>query len=118
MLFDPFVIVRHPLALVAIVAVVIAGKALLAYVLMRFMKQPPQASALVALGLAQIGEFSFVLAGLGLQLEVMSKETYNLILAAALISIAVNPFLLRIVPDLPPAKPAKIEPTPKEAASA
>jgi CPA2 family monovalent cation:H+ antiporter-2 len=104
MLFDPFVIVREPLGVAAIVAVVIAGKGLLAYVLMRFMKQPPQASALVALGLAQIGEFSFVLAGLGLQLEVMSRETYNLILAAALISIAVNPFLLRLVPDSAPVK--------------
>jgi len=111
MLFDPFVMVRHPLGVAAIVAVVIAGKAILAYVLMRLMKQPPQASALVALGLAQIGEFSFVLAGLGLQLEVMSRETYNLILAAALISIAVNPFLLRIVPDSAPAK-VKVQPAP------
>ena len=104
MLFDPFVIVREPIGVAAIVAVVIVGKAVLAYVLMRAMKQPPQASALVALGLAQIGEFSFVLAGLGLQLEVMSRETYNLILAAALISIAVNPFLLRVVPDSAPVK--------------
>ncbi|MBL8545357.1 MAG: cation:proton antiporter [Hyphomonadaceae bacterium] len=104
MLFDPFVILRAPLAVLAVVAVVIAGKAILAYVLMRLMKQPPQASALVALGLAQIGEFSFVLAGLGMQLEVMSRETYNLILAAALISIAVNPFLLRVVPNSAPAK--------------
>jgi len=104
MLFDPFVILREPLGVIAIVAVVIAGKAVLAYVLMRLMKQPPHASALVALGLAQIGEFSFVLAGLGLQLEVMSRETYNLILAAALISIALNPFLMRVVPDSAPAK--------------
>lgn len=112
MLFDPFVLVRHPLGVAAIVAVVIAGKALLAYLLMRLMKQPPHASALVALGLAQIGEFSFVLAGLGLQLEVMSRETYNLILAAALISIALNPFLLRFVPELPAGKP-----TPKAGAA-
>ncbi|MGE0740691.1 MAG: cation:proton antiporter [Hyphomonadaceae bacterium] len=107
MLFDPFVILRQPLALIAIVAVVITGKAGLAYLMMRFMKQPPHASALVALGLAQIGEFSFVLAGLGLQLEVMSSETYNLILAAALISIALNPVLMRLAPEAPPAqKPA------------
>jgi CPA2 family monovalent cation:H+ antiporter-2 len=106
MLFDPFVIVRHPLGVAAILAVVIAGKALLAYGLMRLMKQTTQASALVALGLAQIGEFSFVLAGLGLQLEVMSGETYNLILAAALFSIALNPFLLRLVPDSAALKPA------------
>jgi CPA2 family monovalent cation:H+ antiporter-2 len=75
------------------------------------MKQPPHASVVLALGLAQIGEFSFVLAGLGLQLEVMSRETYNLILAAALISIAVNPFLLRLTPEAPAAKP---QPAPGE----
>jgi len=106
MLFDPGVLWREPLAVAAIVAIVIFGKAGLAYVLMRWMKQPPYASIILALGLAQIGEFSFVLAGLGLQLEVMSSETYNLILAAALISIALNPFLLRLAPEAPVAKPA------------
>lgn len=111
MLFDPFVIVRQPLGVAAIVAVVIMGKAILAYALMRLMRQPPRASALVAVGLAQIGEFSFVLAGLGLQLEVMSAETYNLILAAALISIALNPLLLRLVPKAAPVK-AKLQTAP------
>ena len=74
------------------------------------MKYAARASLLVALGLAQIGEFSFVLSGLGLQLEVMSRETYNLILAAAIVSIALNPLLLRAVPEAPPVK------TPKAAA--
>ncbi len=117
MLFDPGVLLRQPLAVAAIVAVVIIGKAALAYVLMRAMKQPTRASLLVALGLAQIGEFSFVLAGLGLQLEVMSSETYNLILAAAIISIAVNPFLMRVVPAAAQAKPAKVEPAATESAA-
>jgi CPA2 family monovalent cation:H+ antiporter-2 len=108
MLFDPGVIMRQPLALAAIVAVVVLGKAGLAYVLMRAMRQPAYASVLVALGLAQIGEFSFVLAGLGRQLDVMSVETYNLILAAALISITLNPFLLRLAPPPPVAKPAPV----------
>lgn len=105
MLFDPTVILRQPIAIAAIVAVVIAGKAGLAYVLMRLMKQPPHASVLVALGLGQIGEFSFVLAGLGMQLGVMSNDTYNFILAAALISIAVNPLLLRFAPEAPVKRP-------------
>ncbi|MGE0596582.1 MAG: cation:proton antiporter [Hyphomonadaceae bacterium] len=108
MLFDPFVIVRQPVALLAIVGVVIIGKAALAYGLMRALKQPAHAAWLAALGLAQIGEFSFVLAGLGLQLEVMSRETYNLILASALISIALNPFLLRWAPITQPPKPAPL----------
>ncbi len=102
MLFDPGVIVREPVALAAIVAVIVLGKAALGYAPMRLMGQSPRATWLIALGTAQIGEFSFVLAGLGRQLGVMSMETYNLILAAALISIAVNPFLLRFVPHGPP----------------
>jgi CPA2 family monovalent cation:H+ antiporter-2 len=98
MLFDPGVILREPLLLAAIVAVIVAGKALLAYGPMRIMGQSRRASWLVALGTAQIGEFSFVLAGMGRTLGVVSDETYNLILAAALISIALNPLLLRFVP--------------------
>lgn len=117
MLFDPGVVLRQPAALAALVVVIIAGKAALAYWPMRMLGQSQRTSLLVALGTAQIGEFSFVLAGLGRQLEVLSAETYNLILSAAMISIAVNPFLIRLVPDLPPVKLAKIEPGSKESAS-
>lgn len=114
MLFDPGVLLRQPMMVATIVAVVIFGKAGLAYLLMRAMKQPPHTSVVLALGLAQIGEFSFVLAGLGLQLDVMSSETYNLTLAAALISIAVNPFLLRFVPNLPPPAKGTVQRHPAE----
>jgi CPA2 family monovalent cation:H+ antiporter-2 len=105
MLFDPFSVLRQPLALAVIVFVVIGAKAALAYWPLRMMGQSRPASALIALGTAQIGEFSFVLANLGRELDVMSAETYNLILTASLISIAVNPFLLRLVParEQPPA---------------
>lgn len=113
MLFDPGVLLRQPMMVVTIVSVVIMGKAGLAYLLMRAMKQPPHASIVLALGLAQIGEFSFVLAALGLQLHVMSMETHNLILAAAMISIAVNPFLLRLAPE-PPALRTPPQPAPGE----
>lgn len=104
MLFDPGILMRQPLAVAAIVAVVVIGKALLAYAPLALLKQPTATTLLVALGTAQIGEFSFVLAGLGMQLQVMTQETYNLILAAALISIALNPFLLRLVPMSTPVK--------------
>jgi CPA2 family monovalent cation:H+ antiporter-2 len=117
MLFDPGVILRHPWMVATIVAVVICGKAGLAYLLMREMKQPPHASVVLALGLAQIGEFSFVFAGLGLQLEVMSEEAYNVILAAALFSIAVNPFLLRLAPEPPPQEKAPAKRVPEETAA-
>jgi CPA2 family monovalent cation:H+ antiporter-2 len=99
MLFDPGIVLREPLALLAIVFVVVGAKAALAYWPLRLMGQSPASSALIALGTAQIGEFSFVLANMGRELNVMSLETYNLILAASLISISVNPFLLRLVPE-------------------
>jgi CPA2 family monovalent cation:H+ antiporter-2 len=76
---------------------------------MRMLGQSKEASLFIALGTAQIGEFSFVLAGLGVQLQVMAMETYNLILAGALISIAVNPFLLRFVPHVTPHPEVKPE---------
>ena len=102
MLFDPTSVLDQPVALAAVVFVVIGVKAALAYWPLRMMGQSASVSALVALGTAQIGEFSFVLANMGRQLDVMSVETYNLILAASLISIAVNPFLLRFVPAIEP----------------
>jgi len=107
MLFDPGILLRQPVEVAVICFVVIAGKAALAYWPMRMMGQPENVSRLVALGTAQIGEFSFVLANLGRQLNVMSMETYNLILAASLISIAINPFLLRFVPEETPSEAAK-----------
>ncbi|MFT3727692.1 MAG: cation:proton antiporter [Terricaulis sp.] len=108
MLFDPAVLITNPLPIAALVAVIIVGKAFLAWLPMVLLKQPHEITWLVALGTAQIGEFSFVLAGLGIQLKVFSLETYNLLLAAALISIALNPFLLRLAPAIPaPAKTAR-----------
>jgi CPA2 family monovalent cation:H+ antiporter-2 len=100
MLFDPAVLMRQPIAIAAIVAVIVVGKAVLAWLPMVLLKQPREITWLVALGTAQIGEFSFVLAGLGMQLKVFSLESYNLLLAAALISIAINPFLLRLAPAI------------------
>ena len=107
MLFDPGVVLRAPVALAAIVAVVIVAKAALAYVPLRLFGQDHRISLFVSFGVAQIGEFSFVLAGLGRQLTLLSTETYNLVLAAALISIALNPLLLRFAaPKASSAAPA------------
>lgn len=110
MLFNPTVLIEAPLAVAAIVLVIIAGKAILGYIPMRMLGQSHEASLLIAIGTAQIGEFSFVLAGLGVQLEVMSMETYSLILAGALISIALNPILMRFVPHITPHPEIKPEP--------
>lgn len=110
MLLDPSVFLRQPLAIAALVLVIIVGKAALAYFPLRWMGQPKSAGLLVALGTAQIGEFSFVLAALGRQLDVLQMETYNLILGAAIISIALNPFLMRFVPETPAKSETKTEP--------
>jgi CPA2 family monovalent cation:H+ antiporter-2 len=101
MLFDPMVIVENPIGVAALVAVILLGKGLMAFGFMILLRQNLRASLLVGIGLAQIGEFSFVLAGLGRQLEVLSAETYSLVLAGALISIALNPLLMRLVPQAP-----------------
>jgi monovalent cation:H+ antiporter-2, CPA2 family len=113
MLLDPGVVLRQPLALAALVLVIVAGKAALAYFPLRWMGQSRSTSLLVALGTAQIGEFSFVLADLGRRFEVMTMETYNLILGAAMVSIAINPFLMRLVPEA--SHDAKPEPAPASA---
>jgi len=115
MLFDPGVLLRQPVAVAAIVLVIILGKAVLGYMPMRMLGQSKEASLLIAIGTAQIGEFSFVLAGLGVQLNVMAMETYNLILAGSIISIALNPFLLRFAPHIAPKSEPKPEPAPASA---
>jgi CPA2 family monovalent cation:H+ antiporter-2 len=110
MLLNPAIILERPLTLAALVLVVIVGKAVLAYYPLRMLGQNHATSLLVALGTAQIGEFSFVLADLGRRLDVMSMETYSLILGAAMVSILINPFLMRLVPEAPAPKPAALEP--------
>lgn len=97
MLFDPMTLVRSPASVAGVVAIIVIGKGLAAFVITSLFRLPLETSLLVAVALAQIGEFSFVLADMGRRLELLSIETYNLILGGALISIALNPFLFRAV---------------------
>lgn len=91
MLFDPRVIVQMPLQLLAVVAVIIFGKSLAAGLLVLALRYPLNTALTVSASLAQIGEFSFILAGVGMQLKLLPAEGQSLILAGAIISIAVNP---------------------------
>lgn len=93
MLFDPMTLIRQPLMVLATVLIIVVGKALAALMIMRMFRQDCETSLLVALGLAQIGEFSFILAGMGLTLGLLPAGLYNLILAGALLAIALNPLL-------------------------
>jgi CPA2 family monovalent cation:H+ antiporter-2 len=105
MLFNPGVLIDLPLQIAAVVGIVILGKGLAALAITTLFKLPLPTGLMIAVALAQIGEFSFVLAGLGRQLGVLSDTSYNLILAAALFSIALNPFLFGLVErfaDKPP----------------
>jgi CPA2 family monovalent cation:H+ antiporter-2 len=100
MLFDPSVLVKQPGAVAAILAIVVLGKALAALAITSLFKVERGPSFLIAASLAQIGEFSFILAGVGTKLHILSQETHDLILAAALLSIVLNPFIFKLADRL------------------
>jgi CPA2 family monovalent cation:H+ antiporter-2 len=97
MLIDPAFLLDEPLRILAVVAIVIIGKALAAILLVRLLGRPLLTGLTVGAGLAQIGEFSFILASMGLALELLPDEGNDLILAGALISITLNPLLFRLI---------------------
>ena len=100
MLFDPKVLLEEPLHVLAVVAIIVFGKTLAAAVLVLLLRYPLNTALTVGASLAQIGEFSFILAGLGLSLGLLPEEGLSLVLAGALISIALNPFLFSAIQPL------------------
>lgn len=96
MLFEPMTLVQQPLAVLMTVLIIVVAKGLSALFIARWFKQPQNVGYIVAIGLAQIGEFSFILGGLALGNGLINQDLYNLILAGAIISIVLNPFLFRI----------------------
>lgn len=97
MLFDPMVPLRHPLPLLATVAIIILGKSIAAYTIVRVFGHSNQKALTVAASLAQIGEFSFILVALGADLGMLPPEGRDLVLAGAIISIFLHPFLFSLV---------------------
>ena len=91
MLFDPGILVREPLAVLATFLIVTVGKSIAAYAIVRAFGREPPMAATIAVSLAQIGEFSFILIGLGLTLAIVPPMARDLVLAGALLSIVVNP---------------------------
>jgi len=116
MLFNPRIVVEAPLALAATFGIVIAGGAI-AYFLLRLLGTRPTSALMIAVSLAQIGEFSFILADLGIGLGVLPEKARDLILGASILSIFLNPLLFALVarretaptsepaPDLPKPTP-------------
>lgn len=97
MLFEPSVIWEQPLKLLLVVAIIMIGKTVAAVALVLLMRYPLNTALTVGVSLAQIGEFSFILVGLGVALNVLPKEGQSLILAGALISIAANSALFAAI---------------------
>lgn len=91
MLFDPTVLIREPVLVVAVLLVILVGKTLASFGIVWLLGFPASTGLVVSASLAQIGEFSFILAGLGVGLGLMPMEGLNLVLAGALLSITVNP---------------------------
>lgn len=100
MLFDPAVLVREPLTVLAVLLIVMLGKAVAAFAVVLLLGYPAATALTVAASLAQIGEFSFILAGLGIALGLLPPAGRDLILAGALLSITLNPLAFAIAERL------------------
>jgi len=100
MLFDPRVLVDHPLQVLGVLGVILFGKSLAAFALVLVLRYPLNTALTVSASLAQIGEFSFILAALGMSLGLLPQLGQNLILAGAIVSIAVNPVMFKLIEPL------------------
>lgn len=100
MLLDPQILWQEPLKLLVVVFIILIGKTLAAMVLVLLFRYPLNTAITVGISLAQIGEFSFILAGMGLSMKLIPNEAYSLILAGAIISIALNSFLFDCISPL------------------
>ncbi len=97
MLFNPAIVVDAPLALLATVLIIVIAKSAAAYVVVRLFHHPPPIALMISASLAQIGEFSFILANRSLELGLLPAEGRDLILAGAIISILLNPLLFAVL---------------------
>lgn len=93
MLFDPSIIIREPLLLLATILIVVIGKSFGAFLIVRLFGYSKQTALTIAVALAQIGEFSFMIASLGAVYKILPPLASDLVLGSALISIVINPFL-------------------------
>jgi CPA2 family monovalent cation:H+ antiporter-2 len=117
MLFDPAVVIEQPLPLLATVAIILLGKSIAAYMIVRAFGHSGKTALTVAASLAQIGEFSFILAALGTELGMLPSAGRDLILAGAIISIFANPFIFSLIVSRSEEASAQVEtPPPVEAA--
>nr|WP_210296725.1 cation:proton antiporter [Rhizobium sp. BK399] len=93
MLFDPSILVRQPMAVISALALIIVGKAIISFLIVVLLRYPIGMALTVSGGLAQIGEFSFILASLGVSLGLLPTDGKDIILGSAIISIILNPLV-------------------------
>ncbi|HVJ38464.1 MAG TPA: YbaL family putative K(+) efflux transporter [Stenotrophomonas sp.] len=113
MLFNPAIIIEHPWQVLATFLTITLGKSLAAFLIVRAFGHPTGTALTISVSLAQIGEFSFILAGLGVGLAILPETGRDLILAGSLLSIIANPFLFSWL-DRWQAKQAQETPAPAE----
>ena len=100
MLFDPGILLREPLSVLAVLGVIVLGKSLAAIAIVLLFGHPVGTALTIAASLAQIGEFSFILVSLGIDLKLLPVEGRDLVLGGALISITLNPFIFALAARL------------------
>jgi CPA2 family monovalent cation:H+ antiporter-2 len=99
MLFDPSILVQHPFQVLMTFALIVVVKWIVVWASLRILGERPGDATLAASSLAQIGEFSFIVIGLAVSLKLMRPDVRDLVLAGALLSIVVNPFLVAPLVD-------------------
>jgi monovalent cation:H+ antiporter-2, CPA2 family len=100
MLFDPAFLAREPGAIILVTLLVVGAKSLAAFAIVVLLRRPLRVALTVGAALSQVGEFSFILATLGLSLALIPEDAFQLVVAAALVSITLNPFLFRLIGPL------------------
>ncbi|MDZ4289272.1 MAG: cation:proton antiporter [Prosthecobacter sp.] len=96
MLFDPSIVVRQPVMVASVLLLIVVGKSLIALGIVLLLRYPMSTALTVSASLAQIGEFSFILAGLGISYGLLPQEGLSLILAGAILSITLNPLVFAL----------------------
>ena len=102
MLFDPGILLREPLPVLAVLFIILFGKSIAAFALVRAFRYPTATALTISASLAQIGEFSFILANLGVELQVMPERGRDLILVGAILSILANPLFFAAIDRMRP----------------
>ncbi len=97
MMFDPRVLLNYPLHILGALTIVVVGKSLAACGIVLMFRYPMRTALTISASLAQIGEFSFILAGIAIQLQLIPKEAHSIVLAVAILSIAINPLVFTLM---------------------